>query len=185
MHRCLPYLIFKGKGRLYLLFVTKIGEKRLVYKGDDQMRKLLFFALFIGVLLSGCNQETVFSSKPPNMYIEVDGEQYETKLGTYCWTKGCVDTVGPQELLQGKEPIQVTASEKITLQLQGDLKNTEFHLALASGEAYKEVPLEEYTFLAPIEPGMYYYSAGVWWKDPKEENVSKGDAFYAFVIEVQ
>ena len=150
------------------------------------MRKFCYFALFvIGVLLTGCNQETVFSSKPPNMYIEVEGEQYATKLGTYCWTKGCVDTVGPQELLEGKEPIQVTADQKITLQLQGDLKNTEFHLALENGEEYKEVPLEEYTFLAPTEPGTYYYSAGVWWNDSKKENVSKGDAFYAFVIEVK
>ena len=149
------------------------------------MRKLLFFGLLvIGVLLSGCNQETVFTSKPPSMYIKVDGEQYETKLGTYCWTKGCVDTVGPQDLLEGKEPVQVTAGEKITLQLQGDLKNTEFHLALENGEDYKEVPLEAYTFLAPTEPGTYYYSAGVWW-NTKEENVSKGDAFYVFVIEVQ
>ena len=150
------------------------------------MKKLLFFGvLLIGVLLAGCNQETVFSSKPPNMNIEVDGKQYETKLGTYCWTKGCVDTVGPQELLEGKDPIQVTVGEKITLQLQGDLKNTELHLALVNGEESKEVSLEAYTFLAPTEPGTYYYSAGVWWNDPKAENVSKGDAFYAFVIEVK
>lgn len=166
--------------------VTKIGGKRLVNKGDDRMKKILFFGLLlIGALLAGCNQETVFSSKPPYMNIEIDGKQYETKLGTYCWTKGCVDRVGPQELLEGKDPIQVTVGEKITLQLQGDLKNTEFHLEIVNREDYKEVPINKYAFLAPTEPGTYYYSAGVWWKNPKEENVSKGDAFYVFVIEVK
>ena len=69
--------------------------------------------------------------------------------------------------------------------MQGDLKNTEFHLSLANGEDYKEVPLDGYIFLAPTEPGTYYYSAGVWWNDPKEKNVSNGDAFYVFVIRVQ
>ncbi len=150
------------------------------------MKKLLFFVFFmIGALLAGCNQETVFSSRPPNMNIEIDGKLYETKLGTYCWTKGCVDTVGPQELLKGKDPIQVKPGEEIILQLQGKLKNTEFHLTLENSGEYKEVPLKKYTFRAPSEPGTYYYSAGVWWNDPKEENVSKGDAFYAFVIETK
>lgn len=150
------------------------------------MRKLLYFAIFMmGLLLVGCTSETIFTSKPPTMNIGISGKAYETTLGTYCWTKGCVDTVGPQELLEGKEPIQANARQEITLNLQGDVKNTEFHLELVNGEHYKEVPLEEYTFLAPTEPGTYYYSVGVWWKDPKEANVSKGDAFYAFFIEVK
>ena len=46
-----------------------------------------------------------------------------------------------------------------------------------------EVKIEKDRFTAPIEKGVYYYYS-VWWMDEKEENLSHGDAFYAFVIEV-
>jgi len=48
-----------------------------------------------------------------------------------------------------------------------------------------EVLIEENSYIAPIRKGTYYYSYGVWWMDDKEENVSHGDAFYAFVLEVK
>ena len=47
-----------------------------------------------------------------------------------------------------------------------------------------EVVVKDNHFTAPTQKGVYYYSYGVWWMDGKEENLSHGDAFYAFVLEV-
>ena len=38
-------------------------------------------------------------------------------LGTYCWKGTCVDTVGPLERLEGKEPIIVKAGETIYFEM--------------------------------------------------------------------
>lgn len=87
-------------------------------------------------ILMGCSLNGMTGSQPPKARIEVGEKSYQTKLGTYCWKRTCVDTAGSVELLKGKTPVKV-------------------------------------------------YDYGVWWMDEKEENLSKGDAFYAFVLEVE
>ena len=47
-----------------------------------------------------------------------------------------------------------------------------------------EVVVKDNQFTAPTQKGINYYSYGAWWMDEKEENLSHGDAFYAFVLEV-
>ena len=54
-----------------------------------------------------------------------------------------------------------------------------------SGNDESDILLTNDSFSAPITKGVYYYSYGVWWMDEKEENLSHGDAFYVFVIEVK
>jgi hypothetical protein len=89
--------------------------------------------------------------KPPKAFIEIQNEKHEVKLGTYCWKKGCVDTVGSIELLEGKKPIKVKAGEAIKFVMDYEPKPNEFHV----------IKMNE-----------------------KEANLSNGDAFYAFVIEI-
>ena len=163
------------------------------------MRKFSIVAiLFFVFILSGCNgvftkntdgSGNLSGNKPPIVNIEIDGVKHETKLGSYCWGsngKGeCVDTAGPVELLEDDEPIQIKSGEQITLTMDYTPKPNEIHLSQIKNNDEMEIEINNQKFTAPDEKGIYYYSYGVWWMDEKEENVSRGDAFYAFVLEVK
>lgn len=150
------------------------------------MNKCLFILLVLfGLTIMGCSKEEMSGEKPPEVYIQIGNEKYETKLGTYCWKGTCVDMAGPVELLKGKEPIKVNPGEKISFIMDYEPKPNEFHLTQFSESNENEVLVKENIFFAPTQKGVYYYSYGVWWMDDKEENLSHGDALYAFVLEVK
>lgn len=150
------------------------------------MNKYLFILLvLISITIMGCSNEIMSGEKPPEININIGNKDYETKLGTYCWKDGCVDTVGPVELLKGKEPIKVNPGEKVSFLMEYEPKPNEFHLTQVSESDENEVLIEENSFTAPNRKGIYYYSYGVWWMDDKEENLSRGDASYAFALEVK
>lgn len=128
-------------------------------------------------------------SHPPEAQIEIDGEVYPTVLGTYCWsyknTGECVDTAGPVELLKGEAPIETRPGEEIKFVISYIPEPNEFHLMqLTEDGREEEVKTESNVFKAPEKSGTYYYSYGVWWMDEERENVSNGDAFYNFALEV-
>jgi len=111
-------------------------------------------------------------------------------LGSYCWdiSKGkseCVDTAGPVELLKDEKPIQIKAGEQIKLNMDYTPKPNKIHLSQIDNDDEKEIEINDNQFTAPDEKGTYFYSYGVWWMDEEDEDLSNGDAFYAFVIEVQ
>ena len=147
-------------------------------------RWLLLVVIVIGLSLLGCSAEDVSGDKPPQVFIKIGKEKYQTILGTYCWGSTCVDTAGPVELLAGKEPISVKPSEVISLEMNYEPKPNEVYVVQMSESGEKEITVQDNQFTAPSEKGIYYYSYGVWWMDEKEENVSHGDAFYAFALEV-
>lgn len=150
------------------------------------MKKFLFILLvLISFTITGCTKDGLAGEKPPEVNINIGNEYYETKLGTYCWKDRCVDTAGPVELLKGEVPIKVNPGEKISFSMEYEPKPNEFHLMQVSENNENEVLIEENSFSAPTQKGIYYYSYGVWWMDDKEENLSHGDAFYAFVLEVK
>ena len=163
------------------------------------MRKFSIVAiLFFVFIVSGCNgvfikntdgSGNLSGNKPPIVNIEMDGVKHETKLGSYCWESNgkaeCVDTAGPVELLADDEPIQIKSGEQITLTMDYTPKPNEMHLSQIKNHEEIEIEIKDQKFTAPDEKGIYYYSYGVWWMDEKEENVSHGDAFYAFVLEVK
>jgi len=150
------------------------------------MKKCLFILLVLIIFtITRCSKDGLSGEKPPKVNINIGNESYETKLGTYCWNDGCVDTAGPVELLKGKESIKVKPGEKISFIMEYEPKPNEFHLMQVNESNENEVLIEENSFSAPTRKGVYYYSYGVWWMDDKEENLSHGDAFYAFVLEVK
>jgi len=150
------------------------------------MNKYPFIGAFILILtIFGCSDGSFSGEKPPEMYIVIENEKYETKLGSYCWASECVDTVGPVELLKEKEPIVVNPGETIFFSMDYDPLPNEIYLNEINGMNEREILIDENEFSAPMQKGIYYYSYGVWWKDEKRENVSNGDAFYAFVLKVQ
>jgi hypothetical protein len=145
---------------------------------------LLLVVVIMGFTLIGCSKVEMTGAVPPDVYLKIDNSTYNTTLGTYCWKNMCVDTVGPTEMLKGTEPIIVKPSEKISIDMDYEPKPNEVSVTQFIGEERKEVPLEGNAFTAPPQSGIYYYSYGVGWMDEKEENLSHGDAFYAFVLEV-
>ncbi len=150
------------------------------------MKKQLFlFLTLIIFTLVGCSNDELSGEKPPTVTVKLANETHETKLGTYCWKNGCVDTAGPVELLEGTEPIKVKPDAKITFSMDFQPKPTEFHLLQISEENENEISIENNSFLAPTNKGVYYYSFGVRWMDAESENVSNGDAFYSFSLEVE
>lgn len=135
-------------------------------------------------IFSGCNNE-LSGSKPPSVSIKTNNKQHDTQLGTYCWNGGCVDTVGPVELLKEKEPIQVKTGEQITLNMDYTPKPNEIHLSQLENDGEVEIEVNHNQFIAPDEKGIYFYAYSVWWIDEEDENLSHGDAFYAFALEVK
>jgi hypothetical protein len=148
---------------------------------------LSILVVLFGLTIMGCSKAGISEETPPDVYLKIGNEEYETKLGTYCWRGTCADTAGPVDLLKGKEPIDVNPGEKIFFIMDYEPKPNEFHLTQISesNENENEVSVKEDGFSAPTQKGVYHYAYGVWWMDEKEENLSHGDAFYAFVLEVK
>lgn len=166
------------------------------------MKKITFLGvLFIALLLGACSAsndksaDTILSGdKPPNVVVKIDGEKYETVLGSYCWeisstgnkkTAECVDTSGPVDLLKDKEPIQIKAGEEVTLNMDYTPKPNEMHLSQMKSDGEMEIEVNDNQFTAPDEKGIYFYSYGVWWMDEEDKDLSHGDAFYAFSLEAK
>lgn len=160
------------------------------------MKRLIIVSVLLLVfILSGCGDTSTENNSlsgdtPPNVSIEIDSESYETILGSYCWdiSKGeseCVDTAGPVDLLKDEEPIQIKAGEQIKLNMDYKPKPNKMHLSQLENDDEVEIEINDNQFTAPDEKGTYFYSYGVWWMDEEDKDLSHGDAFYAFVIEVQ
>ncbi len=150
------------------------------------MKNYLFVLIILIIFtLMSCSQDGLTGEKPPKVNIKIGNEKYETVLGTYCWKGTCADTAGPLVLLEGKETIKVQPGEKLSFKMDYEPKPNEFQLVQISESIENEVLTKGNSFSAPTEKGNYYYSYGVWWMDEKEENLSHGDAFYAFALEVR
>ncbi|MFJ7747901.1 hypothetical protein [Peribacillus sp. NPDC097295] len=157
------------------------------------MKKWLVLS-FVLLNLMGCsdkNSKEVVEEKPPKVLIKLANETYETKLGTYCWSDNkvntCVDMAGPVELLADKKPIEALPGEKVTLKMDYEPKPNEMHVTqFNANEKNKEteIHLRDNQFTVPKEKGIYYYAYSAGWTDEKDASVSKGDALYAFVLEV-
>src|SRR4051794_5529464 len=107
------------------------------------MKKCLFILLaLISLTITGCSKDGLSGEKPPEVNINIGNETYETKLGTYCWNDGCVDTAGPVELLKGKVPIKVKPGEKISFLMEYEPKPNEFHLMQVNESNENEVLIE-------------------------------------------
>ncbi|MCM3781713.1 hypothetical protein M3231_01890 [Neobacillus mesonae] len=158
------------------------------------MKIIIYLVLCSFLLLTGCGmgastESGLTGSDPPKADIQVRDKLYETVLGTHCWSSGnvsrCEDYAGPVEMLENEEPLTVSPGEDITFVMDYEPEPSQFSVQQYTKDGKRtEVIIQNHTFQAPTEKGVYYYSYGVWWMDPEEENISHGDAFYNFVIEV-
>lgn len=152
-----------------------------------------YMMLCVGILLLvGCSNNTEFGSNPPKVTVEVDGETYDTELGSYCWQGGakgsgeCVDKAGPEELLNGKQPIVVQPEDELAIQV--DLKRQPDEVELEQVKNNQSTNISGFKnmrFTTPKEKGTYFYAFRADWTNQKEKNTSDGDAWYAFHIRVE
>ncbi|SES63478.1 hypothetical protein SAMN05216389_101174 [Oceanobacillus limi] len=154
------------------------------------MKKLLGVVLcLIGVATFGCSNDELADEKPPEAVIDVEENSYETFLGSYCWGSNgqttCVDVAGPKDVLREEDPIEVSPSDQVMFTIDGEEKPNKIHVVQIGMEEEVEVTVEDNTFTAPTEEGIYYYSYDVWWMDDKVENVSNGSASYHFALLVE
>lgn len=171
--------------QLYI-YMLRLGNKG----GDFFMKKWLVLS-FVLLNLMSCsdnNSKEVVEEKPPKVLIEMANEKYETKLGGYCWGNNqvstCVDMAGPVELLKDKQPIDVQPGEKVTLVMDYKPNPDEMHVTQFNENIETDLNLSDNQFTVPEEKGIYYYAYSAGWTDEKDASVSKGDALYAFVLEV-
>ncbi|WP_338838920.1 hypothetical protein WDR10_06245 [Kurthia gibsonii] len=155
------------------------------------MKKYMMLCVAI-LLLVACSNNTELGSNPPKVTVEVDGENYETELGSYCWQGGttgsgeCVDKAGPKELLNGKQPIVVQPEDELAIQV--DLKRQPDEVELEQVKNNQSTNISGFKnmrFTTPKEKGTYFYAFRADWANQKEKNTSDGDAWYAFHIRVE
>ncbi|RXH51372.1 hypothetical protein D6T70_12195 [Kurthia gibsonii] len=155
------------------------------------MKKYMMLCV-VFLLLVACSNNTELGSNPPKVTVEVDGENYETELGSYCWQGGttgsgeCADKVGPEELLNGKQPIVVQPEAELAIQI--NLKRQPDEVALEQVKKDQPTPVSNFKdsrFTAPKEKGTYFYILQADWTNQKEKNTSDGDAWYAFHVRVE
>lgn len=151
-----------------------------------KLRIIVWIALLV-VVVYGCSRTMpgLPTAGPPQTTIQIGKETYKTKLGTYCWGTKCVDTVGPVEMLETTDPIVVGRDEQVTITMDHRREPSSIHIEWYAEGEQMEVPVEGNQFKTPAEPGIYYYSIGAWWTDERDETLSRGDAFYAFKIQVE
>ncbi|MGG3891755.1 hypothetical protein [Metabacillus fastidiosus] len=93
---------------------------------------LLLIVMLIGIILNGCSNNGMTGEKPPDVMLKANNKTYETILGSYCWTGGmegvCVDTIGPVEILEDENPVQVKPGEKVILEMDYEPKPNESHV---------------------------------------------------------
>lgn len=138
---------------------------------------LIGCVMILSILLAACSNSESYGEMPKAKVV-IDGEQYGTKIGTYCWSDGCADKVSPEEQMVGKEGVDVKAGQKIRLRLTRKLSLEEATLTVTKKGVTQDVPLTANVFKAPKKEGRYVYSYRVLFED-------KGDASYVFVINVR
>ena len=160
--------------------------------------KKLFIFIFCLITLSGCFYDTgsAINSKPvqhtalnlpPSVEVVVKNTEFSTRQGSYCWSNGnvseCIDTIHPGEMLTDEDAIVVSPGETISLKI--GRKPIEQELSVESDDNHQSssVDLEDNTFKAPLEKGIYTYLFFARWDD--NGNGTRGDSSNAFKIEVK
>ncbi|KGR77471.1 hypothetical protein [Ureibacillus sinduriensis] len=160
------------------------------------MNKILY-SLFLLFMVAGCSsvQQTESSSQassyhflPPTVHFKVADTTYSTEQGSYCWRDGnsaeCLSLSSPAEIVEYKEPIEVSANKSITLLPERQPAQQTLNMTNTEDNISEEIEInKDNRFKTPKTKGVYvieYYA--VWEKDDKG---TSGDSSYVFKIEVK
>lgn len=152
--------------------------------------KRFFLFISVVVLLVGCASLTNTLSEPPTLKLKTSTGTYDTILGTYCWQisngkSGCVDKVGPVDLVKKEQVIEVEKGETLQFVLDESVRPKIAYLTRIVEEKETDVALsEDYSFVVPDTAGEYIYGfTGKW--ELEDKRVTDGDAQYAFKLKVK
>lgn len=147
---------------------------------------LLLLVLFGLLHLSGCSGKELKGNKPPIPIVSVGEEIIEVVRASYCWNNGCVDYVGPPDILEGKLPHQVEKGEEIHIHFDFEPKPTSMSISrmFKEDEEWIKDEIINNALTVPNEEGIYYYDILAAWQS-NNGSPSFGDSYYAFVIEVK
>ncbi|GAA4063299.1 hypothetical protein [Amphibacillus indicireducens] len=147
--------------------------------------------LLLMCILSGCNKTNentvLLGDKPPKMTIEVNREEFNSQLGSYCWNlpdseSECLEIMVP---LENGQRIAASLGEEISLTFKSAPAPDQAYLIQNPGDDLTEVKLNENQFTAPDEKGVYYYVYSVAWLNKDEEKVSNGSVDYGFILDIK
>lgn len=114
---------------------------------------------------------------PPGLTVTSGGEAIEVKLGSFCWGNRCVETGGPQELVQDVALARLQPGDSVDLHFSQEPDEVTVHQWTAGGP--QAVPLSgARSFTAPAESGTHVFSVSARWD-------GRGDALYAFTVQVE
>lgn len=123
-----------------------------------------------------------FRTEPPAPHITVNGKDIPATQGSYCWNgllfAQCVDFIysTPFEMTGNHTPTKVLPKEKIEVDFKKEPDSGTIELWTSETKS-ETILLENGSFSAPEEKGVYVYHIFSWWK--------QGDGNYAFSIEVK
>lgn len=168
-------------------------------EGMDSVKKSVFALLFI-IIIGGCAQgnedklgnDSNSSERPPELRLEIDGEEFEAKMGSYCWEHqesdgerlvDCDDNDDSVKATKNIKPIQTKADQKVLLKMDGaSASNTKTHLTQVKKGDKEEISVKEGQFSTPNEKGTYNYKYEVEWLEGNENEGSH--SVYAFNLKV-
>ncbi|MFC5468898.1 DUF3221 domain-containing protein [Cohnella suwonensis] len=132
-----------------------------------------------------------FGDKPPLPKVAAGETTIAVLQSSYCWSgkssSVCADYAGPQDMLKDKPKDAVKPGARIAFAFATKPPTaSETHVSLFNEDgAVVEVKLDGNAFVAPSEPGIYYYGLSVWWMKDVEKRISENSSSYAFAIEVK
>ena len=125
-----------------------------------------------------------YRAGPPEPAISIGKQEVPAIRGTYCWSSMmksiCVDTAAPPGIISFENHKMVSSSPGTEVTIDFDKKPLKDSIHLSrwlNEEESLQVPLKGNKFVLPEEKGTYIYGVSANW--------NKGDAVYAFVIEVK
>lgn len=141
----------------------------------------MVMCLCILMVVSGCSG--LKGDKPPLPTVKVGKSEVQVVRASYCWDKGCSDTAGPPDILEGVAPTKVSAGEEISIAFKKRPRPSTFSISRINEQGGIKETARDEGLRAPDIPGVYYYDMFAQWLS-KDKKYSEGDSYYAFVIEV-
>ncbi|MFC5405441.1 DUF3221 domain-containing protein [Cohnella soli] len=136
-----------------------------------------------------------FGDKPPLPSVVAGQTAITVMQSSYCWSgqavngqvkSECADYASPAGMLKDKPTTKVAPGATIEFAFATKPPTaSETHVSLFETDgSVVDVKLDGDSFVAPTEPGIYYFGLSVWWMKDVEKRISENSSSYAFAIEV-
>ncbi|MBM7698791.1 hypothetical protein [Kurthia huakuii] len=147
------------------------------------MKKLAILIVVVAMIAGIAYMK--YSFEKPSVTIKAAQTPVEVTEGTYCWSSltssACVDKISPPEIIRAEKIAPTIVKPGATLQYSFNrtpLKDsTALSLWMNEDNEEKNVALNNNTFQAPKESGIYVYNLSANW--------DRGDVNYVFAIQVE